>query len=70
MRSSGTLIAQWTYEIPVSGNEGWNAQFFEDIGIPEMAKDNFRKIGGFFESYSTKFYCSCFEPVLLFRFSV
>ncbi|KAH1015300.1 FGGY carbohydrate kinase domain-containing protein isoform X1 [Dendroctonus ponderosae] len=45
VRSSGTLIAQWTYEIAVNGNEGWNAQFMEKIGIPEMAEDNFRKIG-------------------------
>ncbi|XP_050305456.1 FGGY carbohydrate kinase domain-containing protein-like isoform X2 [Anthonomus grandis grandis] len=45
VRSSSTLRSLWSYEITANGKEGWNAQYFTEIGIPEVADDNFKMIG-------------------------
>lgn len=44
-RSSSTLISQWTYEIGVNNQDGWNSQFFKEIELEELTEDNFKKLG-------------------------
>ncbi|KAL1513586.1 hypothetical protein ABEB36_002980 [Hypothenemus hampei] len=45
VRSSATLTTQWTYEMSVTGTEGWNGNFLNELGIGELTEDNFHKIG-------------------------
>ncbi|XP_076267042.1 FGGY carbohydrate kinase domain-containing protein-like [Rhynchophorus ferrugineus] len=44
-RSLSVLISNWSYEITVNGNEGWNSRFFKEIGLEEMETDNWKVIG-------------------------
>ncbi|CAH1127949.1 unnamed protein product [Ceutorhynchus assimilis] len=45
VRSSCCLSAKWSYVTSLSGVPSWDAQFFKEIGIPEVAENDFRKIG-------------------------
>ncbi|MEL7347114.1 MAG: FGGY family pentulose kinase, partial [Pseudomonadota bacterium] len=41
-RSSCTVTCKWTY---VAGNGGWDASFFRQIGLADLADEGFRRIG-------------------------
>ncbi|VEN62264.1 unnamed protein product [Callosobruchus maculatus] len=44
-RSSCSLVCKWTYEISENGTEGWNASYFQQLGLEDLAENNWRKIG-------------------------
>ncbi|XP_066155962.1 FGGY carbohydrate kinase domain-containing protein isoform X1 [Euwallacea fornicatus] len=44
-RSSCSLVCKWTYQMKVDGTESWNRTFFEQIGLLDLAQDNWSKIG-------------------------
>ncbi|XP_076250523.1 FGGY carbohydrate kinase domain-containing protein isoform X1 [Rhynchophorus ferrugineus] len=44
-RSSCSLVCKWTYEMNVEGVEAWNEKFFDQIGLGDLAEDNWKKIG-------------------------
>ncbi|XP_050305026.1 FGGY carbohydrate kinase domain-containing protein [Anthonomus grandis grandis] len=44
-RSSCSLVCKWTYEMNVEGVEAWNKSYFEQIGLDDLAEDNWKKIG-------------------------
>ena len=39
-----SLVCKWLYEANES-KRGWNADFLRDIGLADLAADDFRKIG-------------------------
>ncbi|MEO0917068.1 MAG: FGGY-family carbohydrate kinase [Pseudomonadota bacterium] len=41
-RSSCTVTCKWTY---VARNGGWDASFFQQVGLEEFVEDGFRRIG-------------------------
>ena len=43
-RSMCSLVCKWLYEANES-KRGWNAEFLRDIGLADLAADDFRKIG-------------------------
>ncbi|GAA6032037.1 hypothetical protein JCM8097_003398 [Rhodosporidiobolus ruineniae] len=46
-RSNCSLGCKCSYVPPgVEGSEGWNKQFFEDIGLGDFAKNDFIQVGG------------------------
>lgn len=45
-RSSCSLVCKWTYEISETDcREGWNKSYFEQIGLDDLAANNWKKIG-------------------------
>lgn len=44
-RSLCSLVCKWNYECSVDGNQGWNTGFLRDVGLEDLATDNFKKIG-------------------------
>ncbi|XP_030747770.1 FGGY carbohydrate kinase domain-containing protein-like isoform X2 [Sitophilus oryzae] len=44
-RSSSILTSNWSYEVAVNGVEGWNRDFFKEIGLEELENDDWKKIG-------------------------
>lgn len=44
-RSLCSLVCKWTYEITTDGKEGWNSQYFQDVGLGDLQANNWRKIG-------------------------
>ncbi|AUH34361.1 FGGY-family carbohydrate kinase [Paracoccus tegillarcae] len=41
-RSDCTVTCKWTY---VAGEGGWNADYFDQIGLEDLAREGFRRIG-------------------------
>ncbi|XP_075969873.1 FGGY carbohydrate kinase domain-containing protein [Anticarsia gemmatalis] len=45
-RSLCSLVCKWNYECSITGNRrGWNTSFLEEIGLEDLAADNYKKIG-------------------------
>jgi FGGY-family pentulose kinase len=44
-RSLCSLVCKWNYECSKNGNQGWNMSFLQEIGLEDLAADNFIKIG-------------------------
>lgn len=44
-RSLCSLVCKWNYECSIEGKRGWNIDFLSEIGLEDLAKDNFKKIG-------------------------
>ncbi|KAL0894143.1 hypothetical protein ABMA27_014179 [Loxostege sticticalis] len=44
-RSLCSLVCKWNYECSVDGKQGWNVSFLREIGLEDLAQDNFIKIG-------------------------
>lgn len=44
-RSLCSLICKWTYEVTEDGTQGWNKNYFEQIGMSDLAENNWQKIG-------------------------
>ncbi|XP_072378786.1 FGGY carbohydrate kinase domain-containing protein [Diabrotica undecimpunctata] len=44
-RSSCSLVCKWTYEMSITGTESWNKSYFQQIGLDDLAENNWRKIG-------------------------
>lgn len=38
-------MCKWTYEMSVEGTERWNASYFKQVGLEDLAADNWSKIG-------------------------
>lgn len=38
-------MCKWTYEAHPSGNKGWNADYFRQIGLLDLMEQNWKKIG-------------------------
>jgi len=43
-RSLCSLVCKWLFEADKS-KRGWNKKFLSDIGLADLAADDFRKIG-------------------------
>ncbi|RVE44431.1 hypothetical protein evm_010908 [Chilo suppressalis] len=44
-RSLCSLVCKWNYECSVDGKRGWNTSFLRQIGLDDLAENNFEKIG-------------------------
>ncbi|XP_053625302.1 FGGY carbohydrate kinase domain-containing protein isoform X2 [Plodia interpunctella] len=44
-RSLCSLVCKWNYECSVDGKRGWNMSYLQEIGLEDLAEDNFKKIG-------------------------
>ncbi|XP_012277775.1 FGGY carbohydrate kinase domain-containing protein [Orussus abietinus] len=44
-RSLCSLVCKWNYCADPSDNNGWNIEFFESIGLSDLSKSNWRRIG-------------------------
>ncbi|CAH0604890.1 unnamed protein product [Chrysodeixis includens] len=44
-RSLCSLVCKWNYECSFEGKQGWNTSFLSDIGLEDLAANNFQKIG-------------------------
>ncbi|VVD03134.1 unnamed protein product [Leptidea sinapis] len=44
-RSMCSLVCKWNYECLSSGSHGWNLNFLNQIGLDDLAENNFCKIG-------------------------
>ncbi|XP_076283733.1 FGGY carbohydrate kinase domain-containing protein [Lasioglossum baleicum] len=44
-RSLCSLVCKWNYNADPDGNSGWNEEFFHQIQLGDLMKDNWRKIG-------------------------
>lgn len=44
-RSLCSTVCKWTYEIDENGTHGWNRKYFEQVGLEDLAADNWKKIG-------------------------
>ncbi|XP_041977765.1 FGGY carbohydrate kinase domain-containing protein [Aricia agestis] len=44
-RSLCSLVCKWNYECFTDGRRGWNLGFLKQIGLEELADDEFKKIG-------------------------
>ncbi|KAG7203325.1 hypothetical protein KM043_010413 [Ampulex compressa] len=44
-RSLCSLVCKWNYNADVSGKNGWSEDFFDQIHLKDLKKDNWRKIG-------------------------
>lgn len=44
-RSLCSLVCKWNYSASPDGNNKWNDEFFEQIHLKDLKKDNWRKIG-------------------------
>jgi len=49
-RSLCSLVCKWLYEADES-KRGWNTEFLREIGLADLADDDFRKIGKFQHCY-------------------
>lgn len=57
-----TVCKQGYVPVGVDGSaKGWQEDFFETIGLGELAKDNFRKMGGVNGIVSHQFQCACLQ---------
>ncbi|XP_053985764.1 FGGY carbohydrate kinase domain-containing protein [Hylaeus volcanicus] len=44
-RSLCSLVCKWNYSADPDGNNKWNEEFFDQIHLKDLKKDNWRKIG-------------------------
>ncbi|CAH0395308.1 unnamed protein product [Bemisia tabaci] len=44
-RSSCTMTCAWTYQIDANEKKGWNIDFFRQLGLEDLAENNWEKIG-------------------------
>ncbi|XP_025992218.1 FGGY carbohydrate kinase domain-containing protein [Solenopsis invicta] len=44
-RSLCSLVCKWNYSADPIGKNGWNEDFFEQLNLRDLKKDNWRKIG-------------------------
>ncbi|XP_013194694.2 FGGY carbohydrate kinase domain-containing protein [Amyelois transitella] len=44
-RSLCSLVCKWNYECSVDGKRGWNTSYLQEIGLEDLAENNFKKIG-------------------------
>lgn len=44
-RSLCSLVCKWNYECSIDGYRGWNESFLKEIGLEDLAENNFEKIG-------------------------
>uniref|UniRef100_A0A1B6GW67 FGGY carbohydrate kinase domain-containing protein n=2 Tax=Cuerna arida TaxID=1464854 RepID=A0A1B6GW67_9HEMI len=44
-RSLCSVVCKWTYEASGEGLQGWNKQFFTQVGLSDLLADDCRKIG-------------------------
>ncbi|XP_029174256.1 FGGY carbohydrate kinase domain-containing protein [Nylanderia fulva] len=44
-RSLCSLVCKWNYSANPDGKNGWNEDFFEQLNLRDLKKDNWRKIG-------------------------
>ncbi|KAG6448297.1 FGGY carbohydrate kinase domain-containing protein isoform X2 [Manduca sexta] len=44
-RSLCSLVCKWNYECSTDGKQGWNLEFLNEIGLEDLAENNFSKIG-------------------------
>ncbi|XP_049867474.1 FGGY carbohydrate kinase domain-containing protein [Pectinophora gossypiella] len=44
-RSLCSLVCKWNYECSINGNQGWNLSYLKEIGLEDLAENNFKKIG-------------------------
>jgi len=44
-RSLCSLVCKWNYSANPIGKNGWNEDFFEQLNLRDLKKDNWRKIG-------------------------
>lgn len=44
-RSLCSLVCKWNYEYSIDGKQGWNMSYLCDIGLEDLADNNFSKIG-------------------------
>lgn len=44
-RSLCSLVCKWNYSADPDGNNKWNEEFFDQIQLRDLKKDNWRKIG-------------------------
>lgn len=44
-RSLCSLVCKWNYEYSAAGKMGWNMSFLREIGLEDLADNNFQKIG-------------------------
>lgn len=44
-RSLCSLVCKWNYEYSVVGKQGWNESFLCEIGLEDLANNDFKKVG-------------------------
>ncbi|CAG9783952.1 unnamed protein product [Diatraea saccharalis] len=44
-RSLCSLVCKWNYECSLDGKQGWNVSFLREIGLEDLADNDFQKIG-------------------------
>ncbi|XP_028144845.1 FGGY carbohydrate kinase domain-containing protein-like [Diabrotica virgifera virgifera] len=44
-KSLCSLMCKWTYEMNIAGTEAWNKSYFQQIGLEDLAENNWQKIG-------------------------
>lgn len=40
-----SLVCKWNYSANPNGKNGWDEDFFEQLNLRDLKKDNWRKIG-------------------------
>lgn len=45
IRSLCSLVCKWNYSANPNGKNEWNEEFFEQLNLRDLKKDNWRKIG-------------------------
>lgn len=58
-------MCKWNYSAGPDGNNKWNDEFFEQIHLKDLKKDNWRKIGIIINLYNNRncFYLGKFKLV-------
>lgn len=44
-RSLCSLVCKWNYECSIDGKQGWNLSYLRDIGLEDLANNDYKKIG-------------------------
>ncbi|XP_072943773.1 FGGY carbohydrate kinase domain-containing protein [Epargyreus clarus] len=59
-RSLCSLVCKWNYECATDGKRGWNVDFLTQIGLGDLADDDFKKIGNVVQMPGE--YCGGLKP--------
>ncbi|XP_028163451.1 FGGY carbohydrate kinase domain-containing protein [Ostrinia furnacalis] len=44
-RSLCSLVCKWNYECSIDGKQGWNVSYLREIGLEDLAHNDFQKLG-------------------------